>query len=217
MKEGYERRGSAAKVMKPERVVEGPEDALMHAKMVIATRAIEHMDKIPHHIWKNRGINTVYLCGGALLPGEPSDLDFFCVREASAPLVENIPGNGTHPPIQIISTSKKCLGDVVEGFDFAHCKVGAVLKYQVAPYSSFVEAVVERDWTCPDVYISPEFMAARIAGNTFYTLKDDRPARPKMRSLVRVTKVAKKLGLNNDEAFKLALQVTGDVGTEDEL
>lgn len=201
------------------------EHAAAYARNVIELRAKDRITGMGPWL-SNHGLTTLYLAGGSLLPGRPSDLDFFPVptpdgREPFTKLVDPTdkgtqietfpfanrsgvtaqfvdyapPTTLTNPDGSSVWNVWRGLRDLVEDFDFAHCKVGVRL-LETGPGL----------WIVADTYLSPDFIAAQTAGGTFYT-----KGRGPLGSLARIGKIALKLRLTEQEAHALASQVVDHI------
>jgi hypothetical protein len=180
--------------------------AVDHASATIARRAVARIGmKISENttageLLAQHGAFRVILAGGALLPGAPNDLDFFPHPQEAAAFTSICDGKriatfGIAQFINVLASEKPAtvLMDLVDNFDFAHCKVGVVLGFSPA----------NNTWNAQEVYMAVDFVAAMLAGGTFYCPNTNGA----MRSLARVAKVATKLGLTQNETHALAHQV----------
>lgn len=182
-------------------------DPEVHAKATIGALAASRITPELTSWLLQHGIHDFIIAGGALSRGPARDLDLFpesASRVAFRAAVlatggdDDRPGNlvlpGT-PPVQLCWVPTGSVFELVHGFDFAHCQVGAAM---ILKSGVFVAAYVS--WTT-------DFVIARLQGGTFYVDGSRWP----LRSLVRITRVAAKLGLDDGEVRELARQVTEDV------
>ena len=95
--------------------------------------------------------------------------------------------------IQLCDYHKDTLEDLVESFDFSHCKIGAELQIKNADIGHLA---IKR------IYTSEDYIKSCVEGITFYT-GSEYP----ISSLIRTHKVANKLGLNRVEFSNLLISV----------
>ncbi len=167
---------------------------------VFAARA-EHRIAEVSGIFETLEIERVRLCGGGLMR-KYSDLDFYPAAKDGFPNRESDKWKKVDVSAQTdnavsIGGVQLCryyiptLPELVESFDFAHCQVG-------------VELEIDEDgnWKAIEVFTSDPFIHARATQTTAFT-GSDYP----LSSLVRVPKVANKLGLSQIEIARLTVQV----------
>jgi hypothetical protein len=87
------------------------------------------------------------------------------------------------------------IGELIETFDYAHCKAAAAIHIR------------ENGKVMALGCVSPDFIAAMAAQTTFYCNDHRFP----LRSLYRLPKVATKLGLSGDETRDLGCQVVSSL------
>jgi len=102
--------------------------------------------------------------------------------------------------LQLCRQQSTTLFELVAGFDFAHCQVGAAVHY-----------TEDGTWKASQVATTPSWMAAMLVQGTFYT-----GGRWPLRSLSRIPRVAQKLGLTHFEARVLANQVVAAMAGQDQ-
>jgi hypothetical protein len=173
----------------------------------IARRALKVTEPIMDFMRRNK-IYKFNVAGGALIKGELNDIDVWPNTYFVNPFDRMCKGK-TNPKgywevdltnttkVQFCTTPVCSLEDLVNGFDFAHCKCGAtvnLLESQVEP----VQAMG---------YVHPDFIVAMALQGTFYIPNHNWP----LNSLARIGKVAKKLNLTTAESKDLGNQVVSDI------
>ncbi len=182
-----------------------------HWHKVFAARA-KHRIKEVSGIFEALEIKRVRLCGGGLMRNY-SDLDFYPAAKGGFPHRESDKWKKVDVSAQTdnavsIRKVQLCryyiptLRELVESFDFSHCQVGVEL-----------EIHEDQKWKVTEVFTSDAFIHARATQTTAFT-GSDYP----LSSLVRVAKVANKLGLSQIEIARLTvatLAAVVDRGFED--
>jgi hypothetical protein len=189
------------------------EKAVAHAKTLIAARALDRIGPGLKTELHNAAITEFHIFGGALLRGTPNDLDLAPAARTGAEFTELAKRwrrtdesqygqallDGVKVQFCLVEPGE--LKPLIDDFDFAHCRVGATLTRK--------RNHVFSPWEVKEVYLAPPFVSAMLTQGTFYA-----GGRWPMRSLSRIAKVALKLGLSQDEAHALALQVMGSIAEE---
>ncbi len=194
----------------PEAPIATIEAAVAFAKRQIAARALERIGRELKTKLHNAQVLEFHIFGGACLRGTPNDLDlapavrsaenfqklarrFF--REPSSQYGQTVLDG---VKVQFCMTEPSAIKQLVDDFDFAHCRVGATMSRD----QNFAMA----EWKVKEVYLGAPFIAAMLTQGTYYA-----GGRWPMRSLSRVAKVAMKLGLSQDEAHALSLQIMAEM------
>lgn len=218
-----------AAASKPTIPIDSHVRVLSHVYEVLASRATSHLDGPVGQYLVANGIKSVVLAGGAMMHGEPADLDLFpppgerdvmtgvsgwtvdgrphfqMAKPKFFELIDRLSGKQLAEvmidgkKLQLCRQESTSLFELVAGFDFAHCQVGAT-----------VHNTEDGTWKASEVATTPSWMAAMMVQGTFYT-----GGRWPLRSLARIPRVAEKLHLSHFEARVLANQVVATLATRD--
>ena len=114
-------------------------------------------------------LKSIYLAGNSLNASTPKDYDFFFKREkdfleaekrlekrATIITTNAITVTFNKTILQFCKYFKPSLKELVESFDFAHIKLG-------------IELQKNNTWKVSEIYLSEDFIKARIVGDSFYT------------------------------------------------
>jgi len=117
-------------------------------------------------------LKSIYLAGNSLNASTPKDYDFFFKEIKDFLKVEKklkekatiVTGNAItiilgQTTLQFCEYFKPSLKELVESFDFAHIKLG-------------IELQKNNTWKVSEIYLSEDFIKARIIGDSFYTGSD---------------------------------------------
>jgi len=191
-----------------------PNELRQYVTDVLGVRAINHVSGTVGDFLVAYGVTSVILAGGALLHGEPKDLDLFpCWSQSPAAwaalLYEYEEGREARFAcvrvggrlLQCVRPDGLPLGvdNLVKSFDFAHCQVGVRLLHQK----------VDNVWLATEVAWTPAFQAAMLTGGTFYV-----GGRMPLNSLARVARISQKLDLTLGETRELAFQVVRELAKD---
>lgn len=149
-----------------------------------------------------------YIAGGAFYKGELNDVDIWPTPLSKEPYSKLVAlfKNDNRPYGDMVRDGIKyqlCLSpvfaelkDLVESFDFAHCKVGVTIF--LLDNGEIIAAIP---------YASPDFIAAMALQTTWYTPGHNWP----LNSLARLGKVARKLNLSVEETKDIGNQIVSDI------
>jgi len=159
-------------------------------------------------------LERFYIAGGALLKEEPNDYDLFPITENNFKIgwdkekesmykvwetVNSVSFLINNVKIQACKFHNKSLEELVERFDFTHCKVGAEIERQniATPSGKRIAYVIK------DLYISQDHLRYRLLGYSEYcgVQPNDYP----LSSLLRVFKYYKRgyIRSSYDVIFKI--------------
>jgi hypothetical protein len=150
-------------------------------------------------------VNRFTVAGGCLIKGPLNDIDIWPSQWDTAPYYEYTKGKlygknyceevYSGLKIQLCQAPVCNVEELVSGFDFAHCKVGA---------SIFID---QDGKTTALAFVHPDFIASMAVQGTFYNPGHRWP----LHSLARLGKVCNKLGLNAVESKDLGNQIVSDL------
>lgn len=123
------------------------------------------------------GIGSFYIAGSSLNPSKPRDIDIFPVgpddfefyllqlrKKHNKKIISKTKNALTlkikDSIIQLCNYHHKSLKDLVESFDYAHVKIGALVEYW------------NNQILVKQIYISPDYITARTTGKTSFTGSD---------------------------------------------
>ena len=177
----------------------------------IATRALQKIEPIIDYM-RALDILKFTVAGGALFKGPCNDIDIWpCPYDydnyrklfnTKVPIDLNKKIQyfeqkfGETCKVQFCIYPVLPIGELIETFDFAHCKAAAAI--EIDKDSGKVHALGR---------VSPDFIASMAAQTTFYCQSHEFP----LRSIYRVGKVAQKLNMTGDEARDLGCQVVSSL------
>jgi hypothetical protein len=196
----------------PQNKLEDVDDALEFAENLIGQRVLARVGRELRTEMHNAGVLEFHVAGGACLRSEPDDLDLYPAEQTAQEFqalakrfMPSAKGKNQYGQteldgvkVQFCCTKPAAITELVSTFDFAHCMVGVTLRRE--------ERRADSVWRVDEVYLAPQFLAAMLVQGTFYT-EGIWP----LRSLTRIPKVARKLGLNQAEIYELSIQVVGHV------
>lgn len=192
----------------------------MDANAVYANRVRSRLSPGIVGLFKVAGIDKVILAGGGLLR-DFDDLDFYPApdkdgrkfSEQWGQLLDNL--SKTHGEtknavslvvdgvkVQLCRYSKPTVTELLESFDYAHCQIGGLIHFGMA-----CSHVV-------DIEFTDNFKEAMTAQSTWYT-----GSRFPLSSMMRLPKVAQKIGLTQKEIQVITFQIVKDLqenGFEDD-
>jgi hypothetical protein len=167
----------------------------------------------PHYSFlkDHLGVKALILAGGCFYRGEIKDLDIWPFGDNAYINIsddkEYLEYTNLGIKLQLCKSPVcKSVEELVEGFDFAHCKVGVriYLNEDVSKINCFT-------------YVSPDFIAAMALQSTYYCGKNRTQHGNPLRSLRRLPKVALKLELTQEEVMSISNDIVNEIvkqGTE---
>jgi hypothetical protein len=145
------------------------------------------------------------VAGGALMKGPINDIDIWpspwCVEPYQTYIKNKLRGRNFCEEIvgglkvQLCQAPVCNVEDLVSGFDFAHCKVGASISVDPDGHATAL------------AFVHPDFIASMAVQGTFYSPGHRWP----LHSLARLGKVCNKLGLSVVESKDLGNQIMSDL------
>jgi len=212
--------GAARRPKDPAAVEGGHSGAEQHVRTVLGQRALSRITEPVEALLREHGLTEFRLAGGAMLRGTPKDLDIWPPNRDAYPRAFNafkrsvgvfapfgseelpsfwrpkdlVASDGTK--VQVCWSTAASLADLIRGFDFAHCQVGAEMSLNTGSEQAGLTSVA---WTA-------HFTNAMLVQGTYYVA-----GASNINSLARVPEVALKLGLDRGETRALALQIVDDI------
>jgi len=152
------------------------EISLIDLENDIRKRILKRLSKLDFTPYE---VKEFYIGGNSLNEPEPNDFDLFPIVENQFEHLDNKVEGYIHKTanaityenngeiVQFCKHYKESLEKLIEGFDFAHIKVGAHIRVSLGSehWARRIEIV--------KVYISPDYVASRILKRSFYTGNED--------------------------------------------
>jgi hypothetical protein len=171
----------------------------------IVKRSLEVTAPIISFMQETVKVRRFTVAGGALMKGPINDIDIWpspwCVEPYQTYIKNKLRGRNFCEEIvgglkvQLCQAPVCNVEDLVSGFDFAHCKVGASISVDPDGHATAL------------AFVHPDFIASMAVQGTFYSPGHRWP----LHSLARLGKVCNKLGLSVVESKDLGNQIMSDL------